>query len=112
MRRESPESVRLYQAVGRNIKDIRSDRGLTQETLATQIRAARTTITNIESGTQAATLHQLWSIAQVLKVEVADLLPPRLEIENQAADMRIQGVEAPKTRNLLRSLTADAIGDK
>jgi hypothetical protein len=63
-------------------------------------------------GTQAATLHQLWSIAQVLKVEVADLLPAQADIEALASDSRIQGVEAPKTRDLLRSLTMDATGDK
>jgi transcriptional regulator with XRE-family HTH domain len=111
MRRMSPESDRLYRAVGQKIRDTRSQTGLTQETLATRIRAARTTITNIEKGSQAATLHQLWSIAQVLEVDVADLLPGRSEVESGAIDTRIQGIDAPRTRSLLRTLTSDATGD-
>lgn len=109
MKRETPESARLYDAVGKRIRHLRSRRNLTQEALARRAHAARTTITNIENGSQAATLHQLWSIAEVLGVELTELLPSRAEIAAEALDQtRIMGVQAPRTRNLLRTLMADA----
>lgn len=104
MRREAPESERLYNAIGRRIRVARTAHEMTQETLATRIDASRTTITNIEKGTQAATVHQLWSIAEVLNVSVGDLLPERSEV---AAESRIKGVSAPRTVDILRSLQAD-----
>lgn len=107
MKREAPEALRLYNALGRRIRDLRGARNFTQEVLARRVAAARTTITNIENGSQAATLHQLWSIAEVLGVEVADLLPTRSEVMARAPDsMRIMGIQAPKTHDLLRSLMA------
>lgn len=105
MRREAPESDRLYRAIGRRIRVARTDLEMTQEALASRIDASRTTITNIEKGTQAATLHQLWSIAEVLNVSVCDLLPEKSEV---AAESRMKGVlAAPRTLELLRTLTSD-----
>jgi transcriptional regulator with XRE-family HTH domain len=104
MRREAPESERLYTAIGRRIRRARTAYGMTQDALATRIEASRTTITNIEKGTQAATVHQLWSIAEVLGVSVIDLLPEKSEV---ATDARIKGVSAPRTFDILRALQTD-----
>ena len=78
---------------------------MTQEVLASRIDASRTTITNIEKGTQAATLHQLWSIAEVLNVSISDLLPEKSEV---TTDSSLGGVlAAPRTFDILRSLQTD-----
>lgn len=103
MRREAPEADQLYRAIGRRIRTNRNNMGLTQEALASGIDASRTTITNIEKGTQAATLHQLWSIAEVLNVSVSDLIPDKLEV---AAEAAMKGRSVPRTLDILRTLTS------
>lgn len=49
---------------------------MTQVAFAKAVGLSRTSITNIESGRQPVSLHTLYSMADILGVEVSDLLPP------------------------------------
>lgn len=49
--------------------------GMTQDRLASLVQLSRTSITNIEQGRQHVSLHQLYSIAEALKVQPEVLLP-------------------------------------
>ena len=49
--------------------------GMTQDKLASLVRLSRTSITNIEQGRQHVSLHQLYAIAEALKVSPDVLLP-------------------------------------
>jgi transcriptional regulator with XRE-family HTH domain len=66
----------LYQAFGRLLRLHREKRkGLTQEKLGLLVGLSRTSITNIEKGRQHVALHQLFAIAEALRVRPDALLP-------------------------------------
>lgn len=69
--------TKLYTAVGSRIRGARESKvpRLTQGDLAGRLEVERTSITNIENGTQRATLLLLYGIAQELQVPLASLLP-------------------------------------
>lgn len=68
---------KLYEEVGRRIKAARDAHTppLTQGALAKKLDIERTSITNIEKGTQRATLHLLYLLAQQLKIPLSEILP-------------------------------------
>lgn len=49
---------------------------MSQEAFAKAVGLSRTSITNIERGRQPISLHTLYSMADILSIEPADLLPP------------------------------------
>jgi len=49
---------------------------MSQQAFANAVGLSRTSITNIERGRQPVSLHTLYSMADILRVEVFDLLPP------------------------------------
>lgn len=86
----------VYRLVGHKVRDLRTMRGMTQASLAKRIRAARTTITNLEMGNQAVPLHQMFAIAAALETEVAELLPTQSEIvAAEPQTFLISGIPAP-----------------
>ena len=64
----------LYGAIGRRIRELRAERGLTQEKLAKLIHLTRTSLVNIEQGRQRLLLHTLVRIAEVLAIRPSELL--------------------------------------
>jgi transcriptional regulator with XRE-family HTH domain len=68
---------RLYAQVGARIKKAREAKTpkVTQSDLAKLLDIERTSITNIERGTQRATLLILYGVAQQLQAPLATLLP-------------------------------------
>src|SRR5215213_5149195 len=62
-------------AVGDLIKKHRVRAKITQDQLAHRVKLTRTSISNMESGRQRIQLDTLYIIAEVLKVEISDLLP-------------------------------------
>lgn len=67
----------LYQIVGQRIRQRRekSVPFISQAELATALALERTSITNIERGTQRAPLNVLYEICAKLELEITDLLP-------------------------------------
>ena len=66
----------LYKAFGKLMRMSRETRdGMTQEKLGRLVGLSRTSITNIEKGRQHVSLHQLFAIAEALKVRPDALLP-------------------------------------
>jgi len=67
---------KFYKAFGSLIRRHRENRpDLTQEKLGRLVGLSRTSITNIEKGRQHIALHQLFAIAEALKISPAALLP-------------------------------------
>lgn len=60
----------IYQIIGRNIYQLRRQRGMTQEFLAHQLQLSRTSISNIEKGKHRIQIHVVFKIAEVLCVPV------------------------------------------
>lgn len=81
---------KLYAEIGERIKKVRNLQNpkITQVALANKLDIERTSITNIETGSQRATLHLLYRIAQELNIALTDLLP-------DVNDERIQGDATP-----------------
>lgn len=73
----------LYRLIGERVRSRRGS--LTQNELAERVGLGRTSITNLESGTQRMPLHYLWRIAEALGCEVAELIPTHEELEDQGS---------------------------
>jgi len=116
--RDHSKTAQIYRFVGRRVRDLRTDRGLTQARLAKRIGTARTTITNLESGTQGIPLHHLFAIAEVLGVEVAELIPRHDALDAAPRVGHVSGIPAfsngapaelsPHTARLISSLLSEA----
>jgi len=65
----------FYKDLGQNLKRYRSLSGLNQEELAHKVGLTRTSITNIEKGTQKVSLFTLYAISSELKIHVNEVLP-------------------------------------
>lgn len=101
----------LFEAVGERVCQARKAAGLSQGTLAMQVRVSRTSIVNIELGRQRAPLSLLWTIATELKVDLASLIPRHHELAQRGEPVQLDAetvhtIEAaanhdPATKRLL-----------
>lgn len=65
----------LYKSIGKQLKNRRIERKLTQDELSQKVGVKRTSITNIEKGIQKLPLHLLYRICAILEIEARELLP-------------------------------------
>jgi transcriptional regulator with XRE-family HTH domain len=79
----------FYEALGQRLEKYRSDRSMTQAQLGAYLspQLTRAAISNMEKGRQRVLTHTLCHIADILEVELADLVPPR-EAKPVTADMK------------------------
>lgn len=56
--------------IGQRIKEVREDRGLTQQTLGTWINKSKSAVSGYETGSQTPPIEVLMSIASVLNVSL------------------------------------------
>jgi transcriptional regulator with XRE-family HTH domain len=69
------EQVSISTYIGHHIKELRKQKGLTQEELSEYIGVSRASIVNIEKGRQSATYKNLFLICKCLGIKSSDLLP-------------------------------------
>ena len=62
--------------VGRNLKRMRVERGLTQEELAERSGFSQQYISDMERGRRNPTIVSLWELAQAIGVTPVDLITP------------------------------------
>lgn len=75
----------IYKAFGKLMRQHRERLdGMTQEKLGQLVGLSRTSITNIEKGRQHVSLHQLFAIAESLRVRPGALLPVASEIGGES----------------------------
>ena len=90
---------RLYEILGQRLRELREKVGqgsarLTQAGLADKVGLERTSITNIEKGSQKVPLHVLYKMCESLGAEINEVLPSFEEIqEKHAASLDMQIVE-------------------
>jgi transcriptional regulator with XRE-family HTH domain len=70
----------VYLLLGKRLAQLRTDRDLSQETLAEWTGLTRASIANIEKGRQRVFIHQLYRFAQALRVDLLGLLPSPDEV--------------------------------
>jgi transcriptional regulator with XRE-family HTH domain len=71
-----PSKTSAKSTLAENLKRLRSERELSQQTLATRAGLRRALVSDIETCSTNPTLDTLEKIASVLKVKVADLFSP------------------------------------
>lgn len=70
-------------AVGKAIRDLRKEKGISQDVLSGFAEIARTHLTMIENGTKQANFETLWKIALALDIRPSELVARiEEEIEN------------------------------
>ena len=70
-------------AVGKAIRDLRKEKGISQDVLSGFAGIARTHLTMIENGTKQANFETLWKIALALDIRPSELVARiEREIEN------------------------------
>jgi len=71
----------FYAEVGRRVRDRRNKLGLTQEELGRLLSppTTRVSVANIEAGKQRILSHTLVQLAEALKSELTDIVPPKAE---------------------------------
>jgi len=83
-----------YRVIGRNIREARKNKGLTQANVAEQIGLSLLHYGRLERGDRRAALEQIAAIAYVLDVSVASLLEGCVETLNEeSADRKTIGTE-------------------
>lgn len=70
-----PHAFEVNKAFGERLRAERERASVSQSELATRSRIGRTTIANMEVGGQAATLYQMYVLAEALGIEPTALLP-------------------------------------
>lgn len=98
----------LYALIGERIRVRRNELDITQDKLAALVNVSRTSITNIESGSQKLPLHLLYRLCIALDVEIATFLPTRSDIAIDGEDETIEidgktKTVHPKTASFVRS---------
>ena len=73
-----PASARLphlHRELGQRLRAARRDAGLVQKEVAKALGISRTTVSNLERGTQRISLEELYLCARLYAVSPGDLLP-------------------------------------
>lgn len=99
----------IYPEVGRRLLEIRKGR-FTQEQLSEAlaergVQLKRASIANIEKGKQRVMLHTLYEIAEVLKVDVAKLLPTIAEVRGINGKQSSETAEVAWAKDLTKKAT-------
>lgn len=64
----------ISKKVGKQLRKIRKQKGLSQEELAHKAGLYRTYVGHIETGARLPNVFTLWRLAKVMKVDLGDLL--------------------------------------
>jgi transcriptional regulator with XRE-family HTH domain len=100
---------KLYRLVGQRIRDLRNQRTpkLTQSRLASLLEVERTSVTNIENGTQRPPLAFLYRLSVELNAPLAEILPTTEEVSIHTVPGKAapRGVIPPKTAGVISRLS-------
>jgi transcriptional regulator with XRE-family HTH domain len=86
----------IYSQFGQLVREHRQALGMKQAALAEALGLSRTSITNLERGRQRIQLHQIFSVAEALGIDVDVLLPRR----RSSAPTATMETNLPKNLNI------------
>jgi putative transcriptional regulator len=84
-----------------NLKTLRKEKGFSQEQLATRLNVVRQTISKWEKGLSVPDAETLIQLAEVLDVDVSDLLGKKIEIAEDQNEQDALALELAKLNELL-----------
>jgi len=91
---------KLYATLGSRIRELREGedgrKRMTQAELAKQVGLERTSITNIEKGSQKVPLHVLYRLCEVLEVDVLSVLPKLNDVQESDRTWRDVGISGAR----------------
>ncbi|MCM3006705.1 helix-turn-helix domain-containing protein [Priestia koreensis] len=70
----------LYEIIGLKIRNYRDNKKMSQTDLGEKVGLTRSSVANIESGRQKVQIDTLYNLAQILEVDIQDLLPKLVEL--------------------------------
>lgn len=103
----TPEETAYYTEIGRRVIVHRTACGLTQAQLSDKTSLVRSSIANLEMGTQAVPLYKLDEVARALSVSVASLLPGA-QIEGRPLELKQAAEKAQAALDEFLALFAGA----
>jgi putative transcriptional regulator len=86
---------------GENLKTLRKEKGFSQEQLAARLNVVRQTISKWEKGLSVPDAEMLMQLAEVLEVNVSDLLGKKIEMAEGQNEMDAVAIELAKLNELL-----------
>ncbi len=101
------EFARLYERVGRKIREVRETQQMSQEELAAILQLKRTSVTNIELGRQKLTLEATYRFCDRFGLEIQDVLPALDELRAQPAQSITVGGESHDVGSKVASLLTE-----
>ena len=96
----------LYETVRQKIKDLRTaeaETRLSQAELGEVLGVKRSTIANLESGAQRASLHNVYELCAHYNLELADVLPSIADMRQRSAKLGYDDVE-PELASVIEKL--------
>lgn len=105
------DEIDLYNNIGQRVRNQRKIVKMTQDQLAAKIGVTRTSITNIEAGTQKLSIYLLYSIAIALELEITAILPLISEVEGELPEtVQVEGYTgkmSPSAAEFVREAVKD-----
>ncbi|MFO0806451.1 MAG: helix-turn-helix transcriptional regulator [Gemmataceae bacterium] len=97
------DELLLHSLVGKEIRNARVKRQLTQAALAEAVGLTRVSITNIERGRQRLSILTLFQIAAALGLEPAVLVPRRARVVRASTDAVVPNTVSASVRDAIVS---------
>jgi DNA-binding XRE family transcriptional regulator len=106
---------KLYALLGGQIRNAREAAGLKQEEVAHRVGLERTSITNIEKGTQKPPLHVVFMICSVVGLEAKAAIPTLAEVQHGLVAVQVDGetkMVGPKTAGVIEGILEEVDSGK
>jgi transcriptional regulator with XRE-family HTH domain len=94
----------INQAIGNSIRDKRKKKGMEIDELADLLEMSKSSIVQIEKGDQSTPIHNIYRIAEILKIDIFDLLPTMDEyydLKNSPFDNTTNMLLTKEEKNLI-----------
>jgi transcriptional regulator with XRE-family HTH domain len=101
----------FYTLIGDSIKSARIKSGVKQEYLAHLLNLSRASVVNIEKARQRPSIHLLWEVSKILKIEITSLLPSDKEKLESVHDFEKQ-ISVIDETNEIKSKLLDFIREE
>ena len=102
----------MAEHLNNNVKHLRSVKGISQQTLADKVGVDRSTISRIENGEIETTIDNAMKIANVLKVNIEDLITKDLTFDNGTLiDVNFEAIQIPVLGTIKAGIAIEAQED-
>lgn len=71
---KTAEKQKFGKHIGKRLREVREKSGLSQEQLSEKAGYYRTYVGHIENGKHSPSVHTMWRLAKVMKVDLGELL--------------------------------------